>query len=362
MALPAAAKVTGVCSNCHTMHNSQNSSPMATYGTSGTQPLPALVRGDCLGCHGLGVSSHQRIVTLGDSVIPQVMHDDAGGDLAGGNFGYITGIAGSGAANSKGHNVKDLGTAFKDTVLTKAPGHHGAVPSNETLTCAGAAGCHGFRNFSTSGITNLRGAHHKNVDGKCNVADETANSYRFLYGVKGLENPTDKWQNTDTSHNEYFGATTPTSSAGGCNNCHTNHGGMIVRPVSMTMSGFCATCHGNFHQIDGFGGTSKGIGSGISAPFLRHPTDIVLKGSGEYAAYTSYKKEAPVARPTVYDAPSNVVQPGTDIVMCLSCHAAHATDYPDMLRWSYNQNAHSNASNNSTDGCFACHTTKDDAA
>ncbi|NIN35743.1 MAG: hypothetical protein GTO60_11915, partial [Gammaproteobacteria bacterium] len=29
--LPIDAKVTGVCSTCHTMHNSQNSSAMATY-------------------------------------------------------------------------------------------------------------------------------------------------------------------------------------------------------------------------------------------------------------------------------------------------------------------------------------------
>ena len=55
----AYAKVTGVCVNCHTMHNSQNATIMATYGAAGqpwtgTGPYPALTRADCLGCHGMG--------------------------------------------------------------------------------------------------------------------------------------------------------------------------------------------------------------------------------------------------------------------------------------------------------------------
>ncbi|MDY6844335.1 MAG: hypothetical protein SVW57_09635, partial [Thermodesulfobacteriota bacterium] len=29
------AQITGECSNCHTMHNSQDGSPMATYGADG---------------------------------------------------------------------------------------------------------------------------------------------------------------------------------------------------------------------------------------------------------------------------------------------------------------------------------------
>ncbi|RLD97852.1 MAG: hypothetical protein DRI91_04390, partial [Aquificota bacterium] len=43
------AKVTGVCSNCHTMHNSQGGSVMAFDGSG---PYRALTRGDCIGCHG----------------------------------------------------------------------------------------------------------------------------------------------------------------------------------------------------------------------------------------------------------------------------------------------------------------------
>jgi hypothetical protein len=66
-----------------------------------------LLRGDCLGCHGQNTSS--KVVTIGGSQIPQVLHTDASGDLAGGNFAYITGAKGSGASDAKGHNIIDLG-------------------------------------------------------------------------------------------------------------------------------------------------------------------------------------------------------------------------------------------------------------
>src|SRR4030042_6533419 len=75
----ADAKITGPCVNCHTMHNSQNGTVMATYGADGRQwkgtgPYPALTRGDCLGCHGMGTSN--KIVSIGGSEIPQVYHTD----------------------------------------------------------------------------------------------------------------------------------------------------------------------------------------------------------------------------------------------------------------------------------------------
>ncbi|CAD7777657.1 MAG: hypothetical protein KIIPBIDF_00918 [Candidatus Methanoperedenaceae archaeon GB50] len=47
-----------------------------------------------------------------------------------------------------------------------------------------------------------------------------------------------------------------------------------------TISGLCAECHGDFH------GSSDDIGS--SSPWLRHPTDIQLPGTGtEYYKYNA---------------------------------------------------------------------------
>ncbi len=356
----AHAQITGECVNCHTMHNSQGGSSMATFGGE-TGPNFFLTRGSCIGCHAQGGTS--KIVTIGGSQIPQVSHTEST-DLAGGNFGYI----GTGGDN-RGHNVIDLFGANSDSTLNGPPGsikqsyHDELIVNDSNLTCAGENGCHGNRVIDQgSGLPALKGAHHGNEDDQLNIADSVSNSYRFLLGVKGFENPTDKWQNVDAnSHNEYYGATTPP--ALGCGGGETNcHGGSGIVSPNNTISGFCGTCHGNFHGLTGGsgGGTSDGIGIGGDAfsPFKRHPSDIVIKNSGEYAAYTTYSVEAPVGRTTVPDVASGTVVPGTDVVMCLSCHAAHATKYPDLLRWDYDDMIAGGGSEDT--GCFTCHTQKND--
>jgi hypothetical protein len=79
----------------------------------------------------------------------------------------------------------------------------------------------------------------------------------------------------------------------GATSCHGSKG---VSPANNTISGFCATCHGNFHTLST--GDSDGIGANISSPFIRHPNDIVLPSRGEYQNYTNYNVEAPVGRTT----------------------------------------------------------------
>jgi len=344
----AHAKATGPCVNCHTMHNSQGGTAMATYGGE-TGPNSFLTRGSCIGCHAQGTGN--KIENIGGNEIPQVYHNDGTGDLAAGNFGYIDGKKGT-ASDAHGHNVIDLFGANSDDVLDAAPGVymvHAEFLSDTYLTCAGTNGCHGSRqDASGTGIGAIKGAHHGNVDGQLTTADTIANSYRFLLGTKGLENTTDKWQNKDaTSHNEYYGKTTPTTYDCSSNQCHASG---PAKPLNGTITDFCGTCHPDFH------GTGN-IGGDTSSPFTRHPTDIVLKASGEYAAYTTYSVEAPVGRTTVPDVASGTVVPGTDVVTCLSCHAAHGTNYPDMLRWDYSGMIAGSGSN--TSGCFVCHTTKD---
>jgi len=83
----------------------------------------------------------------------------------------------------------------------------------------------------------------------------------------------------------------------------------------------------------------------------------VLPPTGEYAQYTVYSVEAPVMRTTVADSISQVVTPGSDGPMCLSCHKSHGSDYPKMLRWDYQTMI---AGGGGSGGCFTCHTTKDD--
>lgn len=334
------AKVTGNCNNCHTMHNSQGGSPVNASG-----PAEFLIKYGggtvtiCWGCHGQVTSLN--IITVGGTSIPQVNHNNAT-DLAGGNFAYITGrksLATGTTTFTAGHNVKDTGVI--DTILTSPPGdQHATGITNTNFTCAGVYGCHGDRNISGESMA-IKGAHHTDDSvlrfGSINTTNQGTSigrSYRFLNGVKGGEDA--DWQATKsaTDHNEYYGTTSMGASS-------------KTSPAGNTISGLCAECHGYFH-----GTTSSEVGS--TSPWLRHPTDIALKATGEYALYTSYNFTAPVARQTIPNSPSGTVTPGTDIIMCLSCHGAHATANYKMLRWDIKNSNISTA----ISGCNVCHTSK----
>jgi predicted CXXCH cytochrome family protein len=273
----------GDCYDCHTMHNSEQNAPVAIVdGAVSATPIENLLRMDCIACHANDPTGGTKIMSLtGGSKIPQVMHADATGDLAGGNWFYM---ADSGS-NRKGHNVRDLKTQYggleevypsigTDAPLYSPPGLTGlgAHSSNrgaftettpfDMFTCAGARGCHGTRSQMLTGSTGdwddntetgntfegtrrtgmaaISGAHHNSYDGaKDSLAtnylrDESAlhdgqkvaDSYRFIPGLKGYGNDTAvaaRWQNVDaSSHNEYFGVANGVNNTGtsSCHRCH----------------------------------------------------------------------------------------------------------------------------------------------
>ena len=362
--VPAQAQVTGSCSNCHTMHNSQNGSPMDF--DSNTQPNHHLLRTNgCIGCHAQDHTTN--VVNFSGSLIPQVIHTDD--DLAAGNFAYIDGSKGSGASATKGHNVIDFFN--QDPTHLWPPGgpyknsgakivHPDTMPAR--FTCAGLYGCHGNTHI-VDPIASMQGAHHTN-SGSRPTGHTVGNSYRFLLGVEGLE--VSDWENRNsTHHNEYkrdlHQSTHPYVNA--CTWCHgpdnPYHGisGDVMPPGSGTAY-LCMRCHPVFH--------SKAANS---FSWLRHPANVSIPDYGEYQYYTEYSIDAPVSRlwnppPTV---PSSVVTPyrgpqgqGIDFVTCISCHKAHATDHPDLLRWDYS-NIEAGGGGLTDTGCFICHTTKDDS-
>lgn len=349
----AYAIVSGGCYVCHTMHNSQNALPM-NYDDSPT-PNGLLLRGDCVGCHGQEPTGASNIINS----IPQVLHSDTI-DLAGGNFRYV--VSAMGGSEFKGHNVE--GIEIEDTVLgSTPPGYDSAydpstVGYNDAarLTCAGSNGCHGNRD-ETGNFAGIKGGHHGDDSvlkfgtiAEGSQGADVATSYRFLYKVKGGEDA--DWQDTvgATDHNEYKGQIFA---------ARANQNWTTID----TISELCAECHGVFHM-------SSGIGT--ASPWLRHPTDAILPATGEYQYYNGagnpYSLEAPVARATIPNSPGDTVIPGTDIVMCLSCHRAHASEYAhsfggaadtagDILRWDYDTMVAGGGGGNI--GCFICHTTKD---
>lgn len=309
------AMVVGTCKSCHTQDLS-----------------------NCIGCHGQNPGGTQSIIpVLNGGGNPQVLHHMVGGDLAGGNFYYVA--DGYNPDYSKGHNVggislrelppKDVPPGFIGSVII--PGGTGPFQWDQTkqLTCAGTWGCHGDRTIADP-LQSISGAHH--TDDSVIDGSTVGTSYRFLYGIKGKEHKTWEYQATANNHNGYKG--------------DGNYSSME------TISYLCGECHGAYHLHQNLGGKTSDV-------WVRHPVDIsfsVVKGGytgSEYQKYTNYSLDTPIAyiNPTGMETTVDV----NSIVMCLSCHRAHASNYQSMLRWDYSKVF---VGNGAQTGCLTCHADK----
>lgn len=292
-----------------------------------TTPNEVLLRATCLGCHSEANGTSWKNSVSGAPVVLNTVeptYNTAKG-LAGGNFYYV-----STTVDNTGHNV----LSNLDGTLGNTP--PGGTALTAQLRCAGTWGCHGHngRQGGDTAINDetqaLKGAHHgDDTPPLPGSLTDVAKNYRFLLGIKGKEDTDWEKDYVNTSHNEYKGTSVPPSFTD-----------------NVTISFLCGECHGNFHSA---------AGVGTATPWLRHPTDIALISTGEYANYTTYSMVAPVARPNP-DSVINttVVTPGTDIIMCLSCHRAHASPNFKIVRWDYKSSTLSTA----ISGCNVCHTWK----
>jgi len=324
------AKVSGVCSNCHTMHYSQSPWP-SEWGGSG--PNESLLINSCVGCH-TGENDGTNTTPYVYSTSSPTYETDT---LAGGNFYWV-----ANGCDECGHNVIAIPGVSQDSNFTQTPGYVGGT------TCSG---CHGSGNMVLTKCIFCHDPKHHADDSGPVVGDDEEVKYRFLsftakhpssfqegtykfYGVAGIED--DNWEYTVSSsdHNEYCGAVSSGDYSG----------------ASYSISRYCAACHWGFY------GDNTGH-------WKRHPSDYALPDSGEYANYTTYSPLAPIARLegtlTGMAAASSTVTPGEDQVSCLSCHRPHGSPYPDLLRWNYESSCQA-GTEDSECGCFICHTKKDE--
>jgi len=337
------------------MHNSQNGGQVARGGsgvgwndggqlTGGSLqgPMNKLLVSSCVGCHTSTTSS--TIINLGSNKIPIVYNTvQPVNPLAGGNFYWVA----QGAANDGyGHNV--YGIAAQDSSLTEAPGRQpsgcagschstlAAAPGALNYSRGGCEGCHVFTyHHENNGVYRFLKGH--GIAPPISLTPERKNITAYPDYVQGVED--DDWeQETATDHNWYKGTDNSYSSAStGLTN-------------NKTISSFCSGCHSVFH---GPYEPLDGTGMGSASPWLRHPTDILLPNTGEYSGYdpvNNYSVEAPVA----WLNPSAPDRAGA-VVMCLSCHRAHGSEHPDLLRWDYSIML---TGGGGSGGCFTCHTNK----
>jgi predicted CXXCH cytochrome family protein len=347
MILPSSlqAGVTGNCSNCHTMHNSQNGSNMQIgYGSTPDAKANLLRANGCLGCHAATDSSswtgvggapivyNTTGVTYGDGPI------GARVGLAAGNFYWLTAASGATSTLSRGHSIGVI--PYADD------------PNNHSYDPRGSCGtnCHG--QLSDKGCETCHvPAHHKgNSSG--GWADATNGYYRFLgpnpdsdshqWGVRGYEDP--DWQKTYGSgdHNEYSGEAATTgyhSISTHCLGCHD----------AGSYPDLCASDTW-YHEAD--------------TVLLDPIVDTRWDGYRYYETGSTmpglYSPMLPIARLyiTNYTSPSKVVHTplsgGTDTLTCLTCHRAHASPYDKMLRWD-NGSLCTPPGGGTCENCESCH-------
>ena len=349
------ARVQGPCADCHTMHNSQNGAAVVSGG-----PYRALTKGDCVGCHTGTNTGTNNIPYVNSASAPTYDNSgQTGNTLAGGNFYWV-----AQGSDAKGHNVS--GIAGQDSAIGLTPpgwnpafDKNGAVAGgaatwSQQLTCAGTYGCHGDHQYADD-FQAISGAHHTKdgtIDGL-----SVGTSFRFLKGIKGLEDSDWEYQPTSTAHNQYYAV--------------DRMGGFGDDPASAdpaSINYLCAECHGNFHSGSGDTAGADDEGSTVGSPWIRHPTDFDLNNvsgkeygqyPGPFAAAGTYWPGAPVGSvDALSGVKSTVLQAADDaIVLCISCHRAHGSPNDDLLRWDYTQCSASSGTAGSC-GCYACHTTK----
>lgn len=215
--LANAGVVAGVCSNCHTMHASQNGATLAGG------PQADLLKGSgCTGCHANGDNntSAAGLPTVGGGInAPQVDFNAASKTNSAGYFNTA-------GADENQHNVRDTGydtgadVSFADAAAV-VPGST-ALYSAFTLTCTS---CHDAP------------GHHTSTGG-----------YRMLGTAAG----------TGVALHNY----SPGTGGAAVGDRST------VQYNAAVMNQVCADCHTSFH---GIGVANTGTGAGA---WIRHPTNV----------------------------------------------------------------------------------------
>jgi hypothetical protein len=342
-ALSLEAGVTGNCSNCHTMHNSQNGQPMAWKFESSSNSFPSeatpygqLLRSDCIGCHtatdsstwksslGAPIVYNTTGVTYGDPNFSSQFSDGKLIGLAAGNFYWLTGASGATSTQSRGHSI--AGIPYVDDTTNHSYDPRGSCGIN----------CHGQLSDKGCDACHLP-AHHKG-NSSSGWADANNGYYRFLgplpasaehkWGVRGYEDP--NWQKNAsyTVHNEYSGEAATTgyhSISTHCLGCHDSgsYPGCCASDVWASLMVYNATMvlPDNVGHVG-----SKWAGYRWCKP----------AGQTAPLSECDYHPMLPIARSNItsYTSPSdNVTYGSNDTLMCLTCHRAHASPYDKMLRW-----------------------------
>lgn len=324
------------CGGCHSMHAPAANGSFLLVGSDQSST--------CLSCHehagDTGPSSYH--ISTADADMPAGVPPKQ--RTPGGDFGWlkktytmtIRGTTTTEEGSSHGHNIVAADKGYvADATLTTAPG--GTFPSSQ-LACSSCHDPHGqFRRLTTGAIAKT-GAPIKASGSYTAATNEPDASgavgvYRLLAGAgysKGTATFTGvpaakvpSSYNLTEATNQVRVAYGSSSASGHvtwgnwCGTCHPNmhSSGALVHPVDQTLGSTVATLYNTYVKSGDMTGTQASSFSSL-VPFV--------SGTADYAALAVLANSNG----------SNLNGPASnDQVSCVSCHRAHATGFPEMLRW-----------------------------
>lgn len=343
------------CDACHTMHNSLEGASViegGTIGTAGDFLLKGATQSEaCLNCHE-GDAGSYHISTAGalapNTALPVQMSP-------GGDFGWLkvtytwTGHEGEETEHGDRHGHNVVAPAFgynADSTLTVAPG--GTYSAN-SLHCSSCHDPHGkYRIFAdgsegTSGLPIAdRGSYPPGTNIYRSPSDGqwAVGAYRLLAGTG--YNPASIDNSTLAFAHGVPAAMVPSSYNRSDNTTQTRVA------YGSGMSEWCANCHGDIHNdsvstnlrhpasnLADLGTIANNYNAYVSSGTVGNIADnsflsLVPFETGDGNDQTGRTNMAGLAKSddSVLTGPST-----TSNVMCLSCHRAHASGFPSMLRW-----------------------------
>lgn len=321
------------CDGCHTMHNSEGGQPINDnlpvgegneYLLKGTDPSST-----CLSCHEGSGSYH-------------IYSDDGSNFSPGGDFywmtktfTYVTHGTHTSTSSNHGHNIiaADFGLT-QDADISQSPG--GSYN-------AAWLGCHSCHNphGTKEGDGVIVGSGSYGDDPGALPAGEVYGNYRLLGDASydgGMGPLYDFINGAPTAVANHFspesdGVNIPAPGEPALSVSHTVYG--------QDMSEWCANCHGGFLKATAVGeghvhpaGNAESL-SGHAALYNAYVKTGVSTGDAttSYLQFVTFERHndnvvllLPFA--TTLDGPTA----GSN-VMCLSCHRAHASAFPNAGRW-----------------------------
>jgi hypothetical protein len=310
------------CDGCHTMHNSMDGT--TDNGSVGQAPGDFLLKSTdpssvCLNCHynAAGGSYH-------------VFSSDGSNFKPAGDFYWLTrtytwtahGSAQISKGSNHGHSIvaSDFGLPLSDPVLTTSPG--GNYPSIQ-MKCTACHDPHGKKannNLPISGSGSY---------GDTPIAGTTLGNYRLLGDIGYHPGGT-----SITFTNPPPIARAPKTYDPETDINHVDYG--------QGMSEWCGNCHGLFVAPGGAGQHKHPASntSGLSAGGIYQNYNMyVASGDVTGNQSTAYLELVPFERqksdPTLLDPTTTVGPDSNSNVMCLTCHRAHASAFPNSGRWDF---------------------------